>query len=75
MSIMRSSADKPGNVVAVTVMRRETFVIHAESEMERDQIMKSLTDCISFASGNGGLGLGSLLTSSVAARHPSAFPD
>lgn len=39
-----------GNVVAITVMRRETFVIHAESEMERDQIMKSLTDCINFAS-------------------------
>ncbi|BEI91494.1 uncharacterized protein CcaverHIS019_0403140 [Cutaneotrichosporon cavernicola] len=37
------------NVVAVTVMRKETFVIHAESEIERDQIMKSVSECIEFA--------------------------
>ncbi|KAL7424381.1 hypothetical protein Q5752_000063 [Cryptotrichosporon argae] len=38
------------NVLTVTVMRKETFVIHAESEMERDQIIKALVECIDFAS-------------------------
>ncbi|KLT41906.1 hypothetical protein CC85DRAFT_292381 [Cutaneotrichosporon oleaginosum] len=37
------------NVVAVTVMRKETFVIHGESEIERDLIMKSVSECIEFA--------------------------
>lgn len=37
------------NVLAVTVMRKETFVIHAESEIERDTIMKSLQDLVEFA--------------------------
>jgi hypothetical protein len=30
-------------------MRKETFVIHAESEMARDRMMKDLLDCIDFA--------------------------
>lgn len=38
------------NVLAVTVMRKETFVFHAESEIERDTIMKNLTDTVEFAS-------------------------
>ncbi|TXT11156.1 hypothetical protein VHUM_01907 [Vanrija humicola] len=39
------------NVLAVTVMRKETFVIHANSEIERDQMVKSIQECIDFASG------------------------
>jgi hypothetical protein len=30
-------------------MRKETFSIHAENEMARDQLMKDLLDCIEFA--------------------------
>jgi hypothetical protein len=37
------------NVLTVMILRKETFVIHAESEMARDQIMKDLIDCIDFA--------------------------
>lgn len=32
-------------------MRKETFVIHCESEIERDKMLKSITDCIDFAGG------------------------
>jgi hypothetical protein len=31
------------------IMRKETFSIHAENEMARDQLMKDLLDCIEFA--------------------------
>ncbi|WVQ84007.1 hypothetical protein IAT38_006152 [Cryptococcus sp. DSM 104549] len=41
------------NVLTVMIMRKETFVVHAESEMARDQIMKDLIDCIDFASSGG----------------------
>jgi hypothetical protein len=44
---------KQTNVLAVTVMRKETFVIHTESEMERDLMMKTLNECIAFASAGG----------------------
>ncbi|OCF59079.1 hypothetical protein L486_03578 [Kwoniella mangroviensis CBS 10435] len=39
------------NVLTVMIMKKETFAIHAESEIARDQIMKDLLDCIDFASG------------------------
>ena len=39
-----------GNVLTVTIMRKETFVIHAESEVARDQIIKDIIDSIDFAS-------------------------
>ncbi|WWC87232.1 uncharacterized protein L201_002120 [Kwoniella dendrophila CBS 6074] len=38
------------NVLSIMIMKRETFVIHAESDIARDQIMKDLIDCIDFAS-------------------------
>lgn len=38
------------NVLTVTIMRKEIFVIHAESEIARDRMMKDLLDCIDFAS-------------------------
>ncbi len=31
------------------IMRKETFVIHAESDMARDQMMKDLIECVDFA--------------------------
>jgi hypothetical protein len=31
------------------IMRKETFSIHAETEMARDQLMKDLLDCIEYA--------------------------
>jgi hypothetical protein len=31
------------------IMRKETFSIHAENEIARDQLMKDLLDCIEFA--------------------------
>ncbi|RSH90319.1 hypothetical protein EHS25_001653 [Saitozyma podzolica] len=37
------------NVLTVMILRKETFVIHAESDVARDQIMKDLIDCIDFA--------------------------
>lgn len=45
---LRVVEGEQSNVLAVTVMRKETFVIHAESEIERDLIMKSLQECIDF---------------------------
>nr|XP_019008746.1 uncharacterized protein I206_06428 [Kwoniella pini CBS 10737]OCF47527.1 hypothetical protein I206_06428 [Kwoniella pini CBS 10737] len=39
------------NVLTVMIMKKETFVIHAESDIARDQIMKDLIECIDFASG------------------------
>ncbi|WRT65017.1 uncharacterized protein IL334_001958 [Kwoniella shivajii] len=38
------------NVLTVMIMRKETFTIHAESDLARDQIMKDLIECIDFAS-------------------------
>jgi hypothetical protein len=38
------------NVLTVMVMRKETFVIHAESDMARDQMIKDLIECVDFAS-------------------------
>ena len=35
--------------MAVTIMRKETFVIHAESNVARDQMLRDLIDCIDFA--------------------------
>jgi hypothetical protein len=37
------------NVLNVMIMRKETFSIHAETEMARDQLMKDLLDCIEYA--------------------------
>lgn len=37
------------NVLVVSIMRKETFVIHAESDMARDQMMKDIMECIDFA--------------------------
>jgi len=48
---LRIQEGEQSNVVAVTVLRKETFVIHTESEIERDLMMKSLGECIEFASG------------------------
>jgi hypothetical protein len=41
--------DDTANVLTVMILRKETFVIHAESDVARDQIMKDLIDCIDFA--------------------------
>lgn len=41
--------DDLANVVNIMIMRKETFSIHAENEMARDQLMKDLLDCIEFA--------------------------
>lgn len=38
------------NVLTVMIMRKETFTIHTESEIAKDQIMRDLIDCIDFAS-------------------------
>lgn len=46
---LRVQEGQQSNVIAVTVMRKETFVIHAESEIERDLMLKNLTECIDFA--------------------------
>lgn len=32
------------------IMRKETFAIHTESEIAKDQIMRDLIECIDFAS-------------------------
>ncbi|ODN96427.1 hypothetical protein L198_04141 [Cryptococcus wingfieldii CBS 7118] len=37
------------NVLTVMVMRKETFVIHTESEIAKDRIMKDLIDCTDYA--------------------------
>lgn len=50
MEEAKTTADMIANVLSVTVMRKETFVIHAESEIARDQIVKDITECIDFAS-------------------------
>jgi hypothetical protein len=42
-------ADDPANVVNIMIMRKETFSIHAENEIARDQLMKDLLECIEFA--------------------------
>jgi hypothetical protein len=42
-------AERAANVLTVMILRKETFVIHAESDVARDQIMKDLIDCIDFA--------------------------
>jgi len=41
--------DDPANVVNIMIMRKETFSIHAENEIARDQLMKDLLECIEFA--------------------------
>nr|AAV28743.1 GEF1p [Cryptococcus gattii] len=38
------------NILTVMIMRKETFAIHAESEIGKDQIMRDLIECIDFAS-------------------------
>ena len=43
------------NVLTVTIMRKETFIIHAESEVARDQIVHDLMGCIDFAANSGEL--------------------
>lgn len=37
------------------IMRKETFAIHTESEIAKDQIMRDLIDCIDFASSSRSL--------------------
>ncbi|WWD22059.1 hypothetical protein CI109_106547 [Kwoniella shandongensis] len=64
------------NVVTVMIMRKETFVIHAESELARDQIMKDLIECIDFASSLGRPGgVQSAAPSPIDARSPSSLSD
>ncbi|KAK8846747.1 hypothetical protein IAR55_005834 [Kwoniella newhampshirensis] len=64
------------NILTVMIMRKETFVVHAESELARDQIMKDLIDCIDFASLVGRPGLAqSTAPSPIDARSPSAMSD
>ena len=46
----RENLTPAANILLVTIMRKETFVIHAESEVARDQMLKDLIDCIGFAS-------------------------
>ena len=50
MCCVQTEADQAANVLTVTIMRKETFFIHAESEMARDNMIKDLLDCIDFAS-------------------------
>nr|KIR86149.1 hypothetical protein I308_03684 [Cryptococcus tetragattii IND107] len=38
------------NILTVMIMRKETFAIHTESEIAKDQIMRDLIECIDFAS-------------------------
>lgn len=38
------------NVLTVTIMRKETFFIHLDSEAARDQLLRDIIDCIEFAS-------------------------
>jgi hypothetical protein len=37
------------NVLNIMIMRKETFAIHLETEMARDQLMKDMLDCIEYA--------------------------
>lgn len=47
---MKAHADGiADNMLSVTVMRKETFIIHAENDISRDQIVKDLLDCVDFA--------------------------
>ena len=41
--------DDSANVVNIMIMRKETFSIHTENEIARDQLMKDLLECIEFA--------------------------
>ncbi|RXK37597.1 hypothetical protein M231_05139 [Tremella mesenterica] len=43
------SEGSQANVLNVTIMRKETFVIHTESDVVRDRILKDLAECIEFA--------------------------
>lgn len=50
-------------------MRKETFVIHCESEIERDKMLKSITECTDFASGQAPRP--AVQTSSLSSQAPS----
>lgn len=45
----KTNARRSANVLNVMVMKKETFVLHAESDLAREAIMKDLIDCIDFA--------------------------
>ncbi|WVF70066.1 hypothetical protein IAT40_004853 [Kwoniella sp. CBS 6097] len=47
--VLMVAEGQQANVLNVMIMRKETFVIHAESDVARDTIMKDLIDCIDFA--------------------------
>ncbi|WVQ76776.1 hypothetical protein IAR50_006450 [Cryptococcus sp. DSM 104548] len=40
------------NVLTVMIMRKETFAIHTESEIAKDQILRDLSDCSEYTSVN-----------------------
>ncbi|WVR04434.1 hypothetical protein IAU60_001437 [Kwoniella sp. DSM 27419] len=48
--VLMVAEGRQANVLNVMIMRKETFTIHAESDMARDVIMKDLIECIDFAS-------------------------
>ncbi|ORX34393.1 hypothetical protein BD324DRAFT_643385 [Kockovaella imperatae] len=60
------------NILTVTIMKKETFVIHAESEVARDKILHDLYECIDFAASTAAR---RGLPSPVDARSPSSFSD
>ncbi|ORY26875.1 hypothetical protein BCR39DRAFT_539899 [Naematelia encephala] len=62
------------NVLVVTVMRKETFMIHAENEVARDQMIKDMIDCIDFAA-SASRRTTSLTSPTNDARSPSSHSD
>lgn len=49
--VSSSLLSSPANVLSILIMKKETFAIHLENEMARDQLMKDMLDCIEFAAG------------------------
>ncbi|WVQ97824.1 hypothetical protein IAU59_004939 [Kwoniella sp. CBS 9459] len=47
--VLMVAEGQQANVLNVMIMRKETFMIHAESDVARDTIMKVLIECIDFA--------------------------
>ncbi|OCF37570.1 hypothetical protein I317_05013 [Kwoniella heveanensis CBS 569] len=65
--VLMVAEGQQANVLNVMIMRKETFVIHAESDVARDAIMKDLIDCIDFAT--------SVTRPNTAAPSPVNAPD
>lgn len=61
------------NALNVMIMRKETFVIHAESDVARDQMVKDLLECIDFAASMSRRNTAA--PSPAEARSPSSLSD